>query len=212
VPLAAEEGFTGVLACKGGARAQGAGPPDRAPDRALARAGAPQAVRAAGAGVATLAARVAPDPFNPPPLPLPAPGDWLGDGPGEGSPWWGHTWEELDELDREGRVVVTDHGCFVLFNVYGPSVSAAPKGGAAFKTPEELEERAAERQAFKLRFYEVRRGAGRKVGARRGAHWCTHSGCECAPAIALAPSPRGLRLRLTLLPPLPPPPPPPRCR
>jgi hypothetical protein len=67
-------------------------------------------------------------------------------------------------------VVITDHGAFVLINVYGPSVSTAPKGGAAFKTPEELAERAAERQAFKLQFYEARRGrgGGRAPGAFAG--------------------------------------------
>ncbi len=44
-------------------------------------------------------------------------------------------------MDSEGRVVVTDHGAFVLFNVYGPAITS--------------EESAEERFAFKLRFYEV---------------------------------------------------------
>ncbi|EIE20130.1 DNase I-like protein [Coccomyxa subellipsoidea C-169] len=48
--------------------------------------------------------------------------------------------EELERLDSEGRVVMTDHGAFVLVNVYGPAIST--------------EESAEERYAFKLRFYE----------------------------------------------------------
>lgn len=49
--------------------------------------------------------------------------------------------EELERLDAEGRVVITDHGAFVLINVYGPAITS--------------EESAEERYAFKLRFYEV---------------------------------------------------------
>jgi AP endonuclease-2 len=49
--------------------------------------------------------------------------------------------DELERLDSEGRVVITDHGCFVLVNVYGPAITS--------------EESAEERYAFKLRFYEV---------------------------------------------------------
>lgn len=49
--------------------------------------------------------------------------------------------EELERLDSEGRVLMTDHGGFVLVNVYGPAIST--------------EESAEERYAFKLRFYEV---------------------------------------------------------
>lgn len=48
---------------------------------------------------------------------------------------------ELESLDAEGRVVMTDHGGFVVVNVYGPAIST--------------EESAAERYAFKLRFYQV---------------------------------------------------------
>lgn len=44
------------------------------------------------------------------------------------------TEEELEVMDAEGRVVVTDHGPFVLINVYAPTTS----------TPKRLE--------FKLRF------------------------------------------------------------
>ncbi len=47
----------------------------------------------------------------------------------------------LQELDGEGRVVVTDHGAFVLFNVYGPALTS--------------EEALEERLAFKLKFYQV---------------------------------------------------------
>ncbi|KAG0587343.1 hypothetical protein KC19_2G158000 [Ceratodon purpureus] len=45
--------------------------------------------------------------------------------------------QELLELDREGRCLVTDHGSFVLFNIYGPSVGCDNE----------------ERYDFKLRFY-----------------------------------------------------------
>ncbi len=51
---------------------------------------------------------------------------------------------ELRALEAEGRVVVTHHGPFVVFNVYGPALS--------------IEERMEERFAFKLRFFEVRGG------------------------------------------------------
>jgi hypothetical protein len=49
--------------------------------------------------------------------------------------------ERLRELDSEGRAVVTDHGAFVLFNLYGPAITN--------------EETAEERMAFKLHFYKV---------------------------------------------------------
>ena len=44
-------------------------------------------------------------------------------------------------IDNQGRCVITDHGAFVLFNIYGPAVTS------------ELNERF----AFKMRFYQVRR-------------------------------------------------------
>ncbi|MCO5601456.1 hypothetical protein L7F22_055579 [Adiantum nelumboides] len=47
--------------------------------------------------------------------------------------------EKLLQLDREGRCVVTDHGSFVLFNIYGPCV---------------LRDDTA-RMEFKLKFYQV---------------------------------------------------------
>lgn len=49
---------------------------------------------------------------------------------------------ELKAFDAEGRCVVTDHGAFVLFNVYGPAITNA--------------DTAEERFTFKLRFFEVR--------------------------------------------------------
>lgn len=49
--------------------------------------------------------------------------------------------DELERLDSEGRVMMTDHSAFILINVYGPAIST--------------EESAEERYAFKLRFYEV---------------------------------------------------------
>eukprot|EP00873_Tetraselmis_striata_P013488 jgi/Tetstr1/433752/TSEL_022971.t2 len=51
------------------------------------------------------------------------------------------TAEEAEELDREGRAIVTDHGAFVLINLYGPALS--------------MEESLEERLKFKLRFYEA---------------------------------------------------------
>lgn len=49
--------------------------------------------------------------------------------------------EDLESLDSEGRVVVTDHGDFVLFNVYGPAITS------------EDAEIAKSRMLFKMRFY-----------------------------------------------------------
>ncbi|KAK9901314.1 hypothetical protein WJX75_005948 [Coccomyxa subellipsoidea] len=63
--------------------------------------------------------------------------------------------EELERLDSEGRVVMTDHGAFVLVNVYGPAIST--------------EESAEERYAFKLRFYE---GLLHRIQALRAAGRC----------------------------------------
>ncbi|KAI5060260.1 hypothetical protein GOP47_0024680 [Adiantum capillus-veneris] len=51
----------------------------------------------------------------------------------------GMTQEELLQLDREGRCIVTDHGSFVLFNIYGPCVQ-----------PDDTA-----RMDFKLKFYQV---------------------------------------------------------
>ena len=48
----------------------------------------------------------------------------------------------METLDSEGRVIMTDHGAFVLVNVYGPAIST--------------EDSAEERYAFKLQFYKVR--------------------------------------------------------
>lgn len=45
------------------------------------------------------------------------------------------------EMDSEGRVVMTDHGAFILVNVYGPAISS--------------EERLEDRFAFKLQLYQV---------------------------------------------------------
>lgn len=49
------------------------------------------------------------------------------------------TKEELLKVDNEGRCVITDHGHFVLFNIYGPAV----------------EEDDIERVRFKLLFYKI---------------------------------------------------------
>ncbi len=54
--------------------------------------------------------------------------------------------EELEALDSEGRCVMTDHGAFILINVYGVAITNA--------------DTANERRAFKLRFFEVRSYAG----------------------------------------------------
>ena len=47
--------------------------------------------------------------------------------------------EELEMIDNQGRCVITDHGAFCLFNVYGPAVT----------------NKLSERFAFKMRFYQV---------------------------------------------------------
>ncbi|KAJ7561159.1 hypothetical protein O6H91_03G016700 [Diphasiastrum complanatum] len=49
----------------------------------------------------------------------------------------GLTQQELLQLDSEGRCLVTDHGSFVLFNIYGPNVGSGDL----------------ERQDFKLKFF-----------------------------------------------------------
>ena len=49
--------------------------------------------------------------------------------------------EELEELDAEGRCVITDHGEFVLFNLYLPAISS--------------EEASKDRFPYKMRFLEV---------------------------------------------------------
>lgn len=49
--------------------------------------------------------------------------------------------EQLAALDSEGRVVITDHGPFLLVNLYGPALTS--------------EERVEERLPFKLNFYQV---------------------------------------------------------
>ncbi|GAX82997.1 hypothetical protein CEUSTIGMA_g10424.t1, partial [Chlamydomonas eustigma] len=58
-----------------------------------------------------------------------------------GRPWSLYTASELESIDGEGRCVVTDHGAFVLFNVYGPAISS--------------EEKAAERMEYKMMFYQA---------------------------------------------------------
>ncbi|KAG8050425.1 hypothetical protein GUJ93_ZPchr0009g1040 [Zizania palustris] len=49
------------------------------------------------------------------------------------------TREELFKVDNEGRSIITDHGHFVLFNIYGPAVEEDNK----------------ERVRFKLLFYKI---------------------------------------------------------
>jgi len=49
--------------------------------------------------------------------------------------------EELRNLDTEGRVIITDHGVFILFNIYAPAVT------------KEDPDQAKLRLSFKIRFY-----------------------------------------------------------
>lgn len=56
---------------------------------------------------------------------------------------WACSPHAVQELDSEGRVVVTDHGAFVLFNCYGPALTS--------EDPDAWEQRL----AYKLRFYQV---------------------------------------------------------
>lgn len=53
--------------------------------------------------------------------------------------------EELRELDGEGRCVITDHGAFVLFNLYVPAITS--------EDPLVAEERF----SYKMRFLEAGR-------------------------------------------------------
>lgn len=83
------------------------------------------------------------------------------------------------DIDKEGRVVLTDHGAFVLVNVYIPNAGAA-SGELAAKP----------RLEFKLKFLkalhaklEALREAGREVGgmaqsARARAFACSYGRCS----------------------------------
>lgn len=64
--------------------------------------------------------------------------------------------QEQLALDFEGRCMLTDHGAFVLFNVYGPALSDA--------------EKAEERFRYKMDFFQVsRRRHGRLLGVFQAA-------------------------------------------
>lgn len=55
---------------------------------------------------------------------------------------WRHAdFDQLSALDGEGRVVLTDHGAFVLLNLYAPCISGEAKGK--------------ERMVYKMAFFEV---------------------------------------------------------
>ena len=84
---------------------------------------------------------------QPPPAGRPTAGRRESPGPGPGSPWAGYTWEQLEALEAEGRAVLTDHGGFVLINVYAPNISRGPGADA--------EERAEERSRYKAEFFKV---------------------------------------------------------
>lgn len=49
--------------------------------------------------------------------------------------------QQLQSVDSESRALITDHGAFVLVNLYGPALTS--------------EERIEERLSFKLLFYQV---------------------------------------------------------
>lgn len=64
--------------------------------------------------------------------------------------------QELLQLDREGRCLVTDHGSFVLFNLYGPNVGPDDE----------------ERYEFKLKFYQALQvGRSIKSWAESNSSW-----------------------------------------
>lgn len=67
------------------------------------------------------------------------------------------TVDELRSLDSEGRVVVTDHGHFVLFNVYGPAITS------------EDADVAKSRMVFKMRFYSALERRWRAIRAANRA-------------------------------------------
>lgn len=61
------------------------------------------------------------------------------------------TREDLLRVDNEGRCIITDHGHFVLFNIYGPAVDEDDK----------------ERVRFKLLFYKIlQTGVTRHLASR----------------------------------------------
>jgi AP endonuclease 2 len=51
--------------------------------------------------------------------------------------------EDLQVLDAEGRCCITDHGTFVIFNIYAPAITSDDRIAAE------------ERFTYKMRFYEV---------------------------------------------------------
>ncbi len=79
---------------------------------------------------------------------------------------------ELAEIDQEGRCVCTDHGCFVVFNLYVPAITT--------------EDKAAERFAFKLRLLEVSSCAGLPCHSSRPTATCTRrQSAYCPQAVQL---------------------------
>ena len=89
---------------------------------------------------------------------------------GEEEEGFGGGMEEEDrELDSEGRAVVTDHGAFVVINIYVPALS--------------IEEKIEERFEFKMRFLAVRWGRLLQSVSASGA------------SILSAPRPKGVRKR-----------------
>jgi hypothetical protein len=67
--------------------------------------------------------------------------------------WQSYSLQDMQAIDAEGRCVITDHGHFVLFNIYGPAITDAST--------------AEQRMQYKLMFYEVRC----KGGGARGCAW-----------------------------------------
>lgn len=79
---------------------------------------------------------------------------------------------ELAEIDQEGRCVCTDHGCFVVFNLYVPAITT--------------EDKAAERFAFKLRLLEVSSCAELPCHSSRPTASCTRrQSAHCPQAVLL---------------------------
>lgn len=94
--------------------------------------------------------------------------------------WPDMTCAEREALDAEGRCLITDHGAFVLFNVYGVAVTAEDPAVAQ------------QRADFKLAFFKVRRRLSRvaSIAIHRSLQ---HASLRSAAAPAASPTAPGLR-------------------
>eukprot|EP01041_Mallomonas_annulata_P006271 gene6271-12701_t len=116
--------------------------------------------------------------------------------------------EEAMALDKEGRCVITDHGCFVLINVYAPNATAndeidletesGTKQNAVASSSSRLLQQKDDRFVFKMKFHHMLSTA--IITLRRTGHAVILAGdlnatssplddcceCETVPAVAAA--------------------------